>query len=203
MQITTRKVADLSLDPANVRTHDERNLAAIRASLLRFGQQEPIVVDAKGMVVAGNGRLTVARELGWETIEVVESDLDALGLTAFGIASNRTAELAGWDTDALAAVLRVLAAEDGPTLEATGFDASALAQALTQPDADGNPTTQPDGSPIPPPVEIVEDEIPEKVDPVTKPGDLWLLGAYFECEDCGKRFDYEEGNAMGGECDCE
>jgi hypothetical protein len=51
-------------------------------------------------------------------------------------------------------------------------------------------------------VEIVEDEIPEKVDPVTKPGDLWLLGAYFECEDCGKRFDYEEGNALGGECPC-
>jgi hypothetical protein len=52
-------------------------------------------------------------------------------------------------------------------------------------------------------VEVVEDEVPEEVEPRTKPGDLWLLGAYWECEDCAKRFTYEEGNAMGGECDCE
>jgi len=61
--------AELSLDPANVRKHDRRNLDAIKASLRKFGQQKPIVVDTKGIVLAGNGTLTAAKELGWSEIE--------------------------------------------------------------------------------------------------------------------------------------
>ena len=51
-----------------------------------------------------------------------------------------------------------------------------------------------------PPIE--EDDVPEPpAEPITKLGDLWLLGAYFECEDCGKHYEYDEGKAMG-ECHC-
>jgi hypothetical protein len=46
------------------------------------------------------------------------------------------------------------------------------------------------------------DEVPEPPEePITKPGDLWLLGVYFECESCGKKYDYNEGLAMK-ECPC-
>lgn len=52
------------------------------------------------------------------------------------------------------------------------------------------------------PAEIVEDEVPEPpADPITKPGDLWLLGAYWLCEDCGRRFTYDEGLSVK-ECPC-
>jgi hypothetical protein len=51
-----------------------------------------------------------------------------------------------------------------------------------------------------------DDAVPEPpAEPITQPGDLWLLGAYWECEDCGKRYDYDEGKAMvdaGKECTC-
>jgi hypothetical protein len=48
----------LNLDPANARTHDEKNLATIMGSLARFGQRLPLVVQKQGMIVrAGNGRL--------------------------------------------------------------------------------------------------------------------------------------------------
>ena len=51
--------------------------------------------------------------------------------------------------------------------------------------------------------EIVDDEVPEPpVEPITKPGDLWLLGAYFECDTCGKRYEYAEGLAMEAGCPC-
>ena len=50
-----RPIADLSPDPANARHHDEISIDAIAASLRRFGQQKPIVVDPKGVVIAGNG----------------------------------------------------------------------------------------------------------------------------------------------------
>ena len=48
MKLTTIKITELSLDPSNVRKHSRRNLNAIKASLRKFGQQKPIVVDAKG-----------------------------------------------------------------------------------------------------------------------------------------------------------
>ena len=58
--LTIRRVplGDLHQDPANARAHDARNLEAIRASLARFGQAEPLVVQAgSGRVIGGNGRL--------------------------------------------------------------------------------------------------------------------------------------------------
>jgi hypothetical protein len=53
------------------------------------------------------------------------------------------------------------------------------------------------------PAAIVEDEIPEvPKEVITKPGDLWLLGVYFECDTCGKKYTYDEGLLMNGECPC-
>lgn len=97
----------LSFDPANTRKHGKRNLDAIKASLRRFGQQKPIVVDSRGIVLAGNGTLAAARELGWTEIAVVKSDLGGVDATAFGIADNRTAELAEWE-ETLGEVLKAL-----------------------------------------------------------------------------------------------
>jgi hypothetical protein len=108
MKLETVAINELSLDPANVRKHDRRNLDAIKASLRKFGQQKPLVVDAKGIVLAGNGTLTAARELGWTEIEITRSSLSGVDATAFAIADNRSAELAQWE-DSLSDVLKSLA----------------------------------------------------------------------------------------------
>ena len=126
MKTATRPITDLSQDPANARTHDERNLATITASLRRFGQQKPIVVDTSGVVRAGNGTLAAAKALGWDSVEVVETDLQGSEATAYAIADNRTAELAGWDDEVLAATLGAIAADDPDLLAAAGFDDSDL-----------------------------------------------------------------------------
>jgi ParB-like chromosome segregation protein Spo0J len=115
-------IASLSLDPANLRRHPERNMQAIMGSLRRFGQQKPIVVDAKGVVIAGNGTLAAAKQLGWKQIAVVETALAGSDATAFAIADNRAAELAEWDDDALAKTLAALQIEDEELAKATGFD---------------------------------------------------------------------------------
>ena len=100
-------------DPRNARRHDARNLAAIKASLRKFGQRLPIVVQREGMIVrAGNGRLQCAKDLGWTEIAAVivdETDVDAV---AFAIADNRTAELATWDPAQIRALLQDYAAKD-------------------------------------------------------------------------------------------
>ncbi len=120
MKVETVAVDKLHVDPANARAHPERNMAAIRASLARFGQQRPILVDAKGVVRAGNGTLAAARELGWDKIAVVRTPLEGSEATAYAIADNRTAEVAEWDDAALATTLRALQSEDFD-LAAVGF----------------------------------------------------------------------------------
>jgi len=126
MNIEEIPIAELDLDPANVRQHDEKNLAAIKSSLKRFGQQKPIVVDPKGIVIAGNGTLTAARALGWDRIRIVRTQLEGSEATAYAIADNRTAELATWDDDALMQQLSALDLEDSALVEAAGFSAAEL-----------------------------------------------------------------------------
>jgi ParB-like chromosome segregation protein Spo0J len=120
MNHQTIALAELSLDPSNVRKHSRRNLDAIKASLRKFGQQKPIVVDAKGIVLAGNGTLTAAQELGWTEIQIVRTELAGVEATAFAIADNRTAELAEWEEDKLNAVLKSLQ-DEGVDLVDVGY----------------------------------------------------------------------------------
>jgi ParB-like chromosome segregation protein Spo0J len=110
MKLERIKVSDLFLDPSNVRKHSRRNLDAIKASLRKFGQQKPIVIDAKGIVLAGNGTLTAAQELGWTEISATRTELTGVEATAFAIADNRTAELAEWDDKLVDVIKSLLAA---------------------------------------------------------------------------------------------
>lgn len=99
-------------DPANARRHGTKNLKAIEASLRRFGQQKPIVIDSNNVVRAGNGTLAAAKNLGWTSIGVVRSDLDGSDMVAFALADNRTSELAEWDFEVLSAVIKALEEEE-------------------------------------------------------------------------------------------
>jgi len=114
-------IQDLSVDPANARSHNSRNIEAIKSSLVKFGQQKPIVVNAKNEVIAGNGTLTAARDLGWEKLTVVYSDLSGSESMAYAIADNRTSELAVWDQEALAEQLSILQCDDSINEIVTGF----------------------------------------------------------------------------------
>ena len=121
MKTETVKIETIQFDPANARRHGEKNLAAIKSSLARFGQQKPIVVDANGVCRAGNGTLAAAKALGWKEIAIVRSPLAGAEATAYAIADNRSAELAEWDDDVLAQTLAALQIEDEELASATGF----------------------------------------------------------------------------------
>jgi len=158
-QLETVSVDSLHHDPANVREHDQRNLDAIKASLTKFGQQKPIVVGTNNVVIAGNGQLTAAKALGWKTISIQRSSLVGAEAIAFAIADNRTAELASWNDSDLAQQLAALQIDDEALAACTGFTEAEI-EALTL-------NTK----------EIDEDEVPPlPVVPITKTGDLWLMG---------------------------
>ena len=109
LQTKTVALESLSFDSANVRKHDQRNVEAIKASLERFGQRKPIVVRG-GTVIAGNGTLQAAIELGWNEIVVTEApkDWNDDDARAYAVADNRTGELADWDAAQLAEQLMEL-----------------------------------------------------------------------------------------------
>jgi ParB-like chromosome segregation protein Spo0J len=103
----------LVLDPANARKHNLPNLEAIKGSLATYGQRKPVVArrDTR-TVIAGNGTLEAARELGWTHLAVVFTDDDPVTAAGFAIADNRTAELAEWDGEALDRLLREVRVDD-------------------------------------------------------------------------------------------
>lgn len=159
MKIETLRIADLTLDPKNARQHDAKNLKAIEGSLTQFGQRKPIVITEAGTIVAGNGTVTAAKSLGWETIDAVRvpADWSSDQVKAFALADNRTAELASWEPEVLASQLI--------ELEAAGFEIAEFGFEKVE------PLINPDS--------IVDDEITElPADPVTKLGDVWQLGKH-------------------------
>jgi DNA modification methylase len=116
------------------------------------------------VVRKGNGTLEAAKRLGWDTINCVVTDLKSSDAISYAIADNRTAELAEWDDEVLAAQLNGLLADDPELMEVAGFTEEELAALLA--DSEIEP-------------EVIEDEVPEPpVDPITKPGDLWILGRH-------------------------
>jgi DNA modification methylase len=160
-------VAALHLDPANVRRHPERNLDAIKASLARFGQQRPILVDADGIVRAGNGTLMAARALGWAEIDCVRTELRGAEATAYAIADNRTAELAEWEDGLLAEQLDALRV-DGVDLGAIGFSDRELDALMRQVAREAATTSQDEA-----PGENKLDELAAKW--ATAAGQLWVI----------------------------
>jgi DNA modification methylase len=151
-------------DPANARSHNAANLDAIEASLRRFGQAEPLVVQAGTLrLIAGHGRLEAMKRLGWTEADVVELEVETTDAAALGIALNRTAELAGWDEAALARILAALREEDA--LCGTGYsDAEVTALLAAARAAERQGLVDPDAIPEPPETAV------------TRPGDLWVLG---------------------------
>lgn len=179
MEIKRVALEDLVEDPNNPRTHPLQNLMAIRDSLQRFGQVEPLVVRAGlGVVIGGNGRLSVMREMGWDSAEVVELELTDQQAAALSVALNRSGELAEWDTEVLRDILDDLGTED--------FDVGAFALSDTDLNAlmvqtmgDGSGSNEDKK-------DVKQDDVPEPPKTaITKLGDVWELGRHrVVCGDC-------------------
>ena len=99
MKIEMVSVASLKFDDENARVHPPENRAMLRASLDKFGQRKPIVITSDNTVIAGNGTLLAASELGWDKVAVVRAPADWTDemIRAYAIADNRSADLSEFD----------------------------------------------------------------------------------------------------------
>ena len=148
----------------NSRTHSDAQITKIAASIKEFGFLNPVIVDNANGIIAGHGRVMAAKRLGMTELPTVEaSHLTDAQRRAYVIADNRLALDAGWDDEMLRVEFAELT-EAGFDLTLTGFDLDEI-EALEPEQVEDGLTD--------------EDAVPEvTVDPVTKPGDVWLLGKH-------------------------
>jgi len=101
---------------------NSRAIGSVAASIRRFGFGAPILARREnGEVIAGHTRLLAAIKLGLERVPVRYLDLDPADAHLLALADNKTAELAQWDDEVLAAVLADLAEQKLDLTEGTGF----------------------------------------------------------------------------------
>jgi DNA modification methylase len=154
---------------ANARTHPDEQVAQIAASIAEFGFNVPVLLDDAGVLIAGHGRVLAARRLGLDAVPAIRlGHLTEAQARAYRIADNQIALNSGWDETLLAEELRALHAED-VDLGLLGFDRETLDRLLDDTSLEEDEAT----------AEAADQPAPEPpVVPVTRPGNLWLLGRH-------------------------
>jgi DNA modification methylase len=146
----------------NARTHSPAQVDQIAASMREWGWTNPILVDEEGTIIAGHGRVEAARKLGLADAPVmVARGWSEAKTRAYVIADNKLALNAGWDEELLVAELCDLQAL-AFDLDLVGFDAAELGKLLGSGEQVGG-----------------EDDVPPApAEPVSRAGDLWVLGSH-------------------------
>lgn len=148
----------------NARTHSDEQVAQIAASIREFGFNNPVLIAEDDTIIAGHGRVMAARKLNLSEVPCIRlSHLSETQRKAYILADNKLALNAGWENNLLSVELEELV-NSGFDISLTGF---------TQEEMDALK-----------PIEVTEgltdeDETPEVPDePVTRLGDVWLLGKH-------------------------
>jgi DNA modification methylase len=166
-RLTHVAVADLIPNPSNPRIHKIAQVRALARSIEAFGFNTPILVDKRNQIVAGHGRWEAAKLLDLSAVPVIRLEhLTENQARAFMLADNKLAEKSDWDEGKLAIHLKELSELVLDfDLGATGFelpDIDLRIQSLDPPDV----ADKDDAFSVPAGA------------PVSRPGDLWLLGEH-------------------------
>jgi len=100
------KLADLVPHPDNYRTHGEDQVTRLAASLERYGQYRPVVVQAStNRIICGHGVVAAAKARGEETIAATVVECDDATALAILVEDNESTYGAEDDRTALAELL--------------------------------------------------------------------------------------------------
>ena len=123
-------IGKLKAYDSNARTHSPEQVAQIAASMVEFGFTNPVLIDKRGTIVAGHGRVEAARSLGLEEVPCIRLEhLTEDQVRAYCLADNKLALNAGWNIDTLAGELKGLEAV-GFDMNLTGFSPEELAEIM-------------------------------------------------------------------------
>ncbi len=165
--IEYRALKELAPYANNPRKHPERQIIKLMASVSKFGFVMPVLIDEDGVVIAGEARLAAAKRLGMTEVPVIVArHWSKAQIRAYRLADNKLAELATWDADALAIEFAQILEMDEISIEILGWETAEVDLIL-----DGN--SEPAIS-----IDEADEQIEPPANPVTRQGDLWLLGRH-------------------------
>ena len=167
LSITYRKISDLSLDPQNPRIHSKRQIEQIAQSIKTFGFLAPVLIDGRGHLIAGHGRVLAAELIGMTHLPTIKLEhLTQDQIRAFTITDNRLTENSVWNERLLREQLKALSIlELDFSIEVSGFDMGEIQMMIEGLAPASNGKDEP------------ADVIPEsETKPqVTQAGDAWVL----------------------------
>lgn len=172
LRVENKKITDLKPAPYNPRLDlqpGDPDYEKLKRSIQEFGLVEPIVFNERtGYVVGGHQRLKVLQDLGWSEVPVSVVDLDLEKEKALNVALNKIE--GDWDNFKLKELLEEL--DTGAfDITITGFDEEEIEDLMTQFYVEEETEVKEDN--------FDPDKAAEEVEePITKPGDVWLLGRH-------------------------
>jgi len=105
----------------NAKKHPKDQVEKIANSIMKYGFDQPIVVDQDMVVIKGHGRRLAAKHLGLEQVPIIiRTDMIPAEVRASRIADNATAE-SYWDMSNLLHEMEVLHGMDESILSDTGY----------------------------------------------------------------------------------
>ena len=168
VRVQALSISQIKPNPRNSRTHPTKQVGQIANSMVAFGFINPLLVSEDGTLIAGEGRYKAAQLLGLAKVPVIViAGLSPAKQRALAIADNRIAQNAGWNRERLAIEIPELTG----LLEADGLDVSILGFEPVEIDQLQTDFEEESADP--------QDSIEPNwlaMAPVTKLGDLWLLG---------------------------
>lgn len=182
-------LSELKPNPKNPNTHPDVQIKALAKIIEAQGWRQPIKVSNRsGYIVSGHGRYKAAQLLECERVPVDFQDYDSEELElADLLADNRIAELAEIDNNLLAEIFISIDLEN---IELTGYEESDIKDLIHEFNGEAFDVDEADNI-VPEP----EDE------PITKEGDVWILGNHkLVCGD-STRIDVYEKIMDGEEAD--
>ncbi|MDT5396541.1 ParB/Srx family N-terminal domain-containing protein [Escherichia coli] len=131
LKIVYRPLQELSPYAHNARTHSTEQVAQLVESIKQFGWTNPVLIDEKGEIIAGHGRVMAAEMLKMDSVPVIVlSGLTDEQKKAYRLADNRLPMNAGWDEDLLRMELSDLINADFD-VSLTGFIPAEIDELLT------------------------------------------------------------------------
>lgn len=131
LKIVYRPLQELSPYAHNARTHSPEQVAQLVESIKQFGWTNPVLIDEKGEIIAGHGRVMAAEMLKMDSVPVIVlSGLTDEQKKAYRLADNRLPMNAGWDEDLLRMELSDLINADFD-VSLTGFIPTEIDELLT------------------------------------------------------------------------
>jgi DNA modification methylase len=160
-QLKHMSVDELIPDVRNPRTHPDKQVAQIAASIVEYGFTNPVLIDTAGGIIAGHARVLAARRLHLERVPVIVlGHLTEIQKRAYVIADNKLALNAEWNLELLR---QEVAATEAELRKLDVFSEKEFEELMAELDRETGATDEDDAPDVP-------------STPVTVQGDLWILG---------------------------